>query len=480
MALSINTAWEVRPIVGSDNNGGGFVAGATGTDFSQQNAAQFALSGIASVGAGDTILSAAAATTMVGNTANVISGTNFTTGLFQVLSVVAGVSITFSTNNSGASICTGVGASGVINIGGAFATLAAALVGHRAGNKIFIKATGTLQTAATHNMVNGVTPARNQPPNQIIGYTSTRGDGGRATIQLITNTSLTALADNVGGWFFKNLLIDCNSLGTSKGIRAYVFGMVYNCKVINFTSGGIDCSASTYTVVRGNEVTAGAGSYGIDAGNYTIIFGNWVHDNACTGITGQIIQTVMFNLLTNNTGGTSDGISFTSSQGARIIGNTCYGNGRHGINYGQPYIAAGTVIINNILVNNGGYGILGGDSAGSEAEPQYDGNALFNNTSGDRRFMDDTGGTNPINGVSPYTNVHDVTLSGDPFTNAAGDDYTLNNTAGAGAACRAAGYPGTLPGGLIGYLDMGVLQHQDAGGSSGLLVYPGMAGGMRG
>lgn len=35
----------------------------------------------------------------------------------------------------------------------------------------------------------------------------------------------------------------------------------------------------------------------------------------------------------------------------------------------------------------------------------------------------------------------DVALSGDPFTDAANGDFTLNNTAGAGAACRNAGLP---------------------------------------
>lgn len=479
MATSVNCAWEVRPTVGVDTAGGGFVAGASGTDYSQQDAAQYALTGVTSAGAGNTVLTASAAAVMVGNILQVISGTNLTTGFFEITSVVVGVSITCATNNAGASISTGVGATGVINIGGALATLAKALTGHRISNKIFIKATGTLVTTATHNMVNGVTPARNAPPNQIIGYTTTRTDGGRAIIQLSTNTGLTCLADNVGGWYFKNLDIDCNGLGTSIGIRCYVYGMVYNCKVRNFRTGGINGSANIFATIFRNEVTGGQGSYGIDAGNNCIVVGNWVHDNTCNGITGQVVMTCLYNLVTNNTGATTDGIIFTSSQVARIIGNTCYANGRYGINYGQPYIEAGTMILNNLLVGNGSWGLLGGDSAGSAAQPQFDGNAYYNNTSGTRRFCDDTT-TNPINGVAPYTNVHDVILSADPFVNAAGGDFKLNNTAGGGAACRAAGYPGTLPGGLIGYLDMGALQHEDAGGGGGMLVHPGMSGGMRG
>jgi hypothetical protein len=58
-----------------------------------------------------------------------------------------------------------------------------------------------------------------------------------------------------------------------------------------------------------------------------------------------------------------------------------------------------------------------------------------------------------------------VSLSADPCTNAAGGDFSLNNTASAGVACRAAGIPGAFPGGnTTGYLDIGAVQHQDAGG----------------
>ena len=46
MALPAATVWEVRPTAGSDTNGGGFVAGASGTDYSQQNAANSAGSDI--------------------------------------------------------------------------------------------------------------------------------------------------------------------------------------------------------------------------------------------------------------------------------------------------------------------------------------------------------------------------------------------------------------------------------------------------
>jgi hypothetical protein len=40
MAISAYTTWEVRA-TGNDSNGGGFVTGSTGTDYSQQDASQY-------------------------------------------------------------------------------------------------------------------------------------------------------------------------------------------------------------------------------------------------------------------------------------------------------------------------------------------------------------------------------------------------------------------------------------------------------
>jgi hypothetical protein len=59
-----------------------------------------------------------------------------------------------------------------------------------------------------------------------------------------------------------------------------------------------------------------------------------------------------------------------------------------------------------------------------------------------------------------YQVVNFQALSGSPFTNASGGDFTLNNTAGAGASCR--GVSVTIPGiSTTSYPDIGVAQHTD-------------------
>jgi hypothetical protein len=116
-----------------------------------------------------------------------------------------------------------------------------------------------------------------------------------------------------------------------------------------------------------------------------------------------------------------------------------YGNGTYGVNF--AYAASGTDLA---IVSN-------------------DYNAYGSNTSG------------PRNGLS--AGAHDVSLSADPFTNKAAGDYSLNTTAGGGAACRAAGYPGAFQGALTtGYLDIGAAQSQAAGGSGGGLKLVGRGG----
>jgi hypothetical protein len=163
-------------------------------------------------------------------------------------------------------------------------------------------------------------------------------------------------------------------------------------------------------------------------------------------------------VVSNNTGGSSVGITLASSGAATLLFNVIYGNGSHGISTVTAALVRGALVArNNIVMSNGGYGW---DQVSVIVRPDFpwiDYNAFYNNTSGAR---------NNIN-ASP----NDVTLTADPFTNAAGADFTLNNTAGGGAACRVAGFPGVLPNlSGVGYADIGVYQHQDAGGDPAVVI----------
>jgi hypothetical protein len=64
---------------------------------------------------------------------------------------------------------------------------------------------------------------------------------------------------------------------------------------------------------------------------------------------------------------------------------------------------------------------------------------------------------------------------GSVFTNAAGGDFSLNNTTNQGALLRDVGFPGAfLNGTTTGYLDIGAAQHQGSAAGGGSLIGDGL------
>jgi len=113
-----------------------------------------------------------------------------------------------------------------------------------------------------------------------------------------------------------------------------------------------------------------------------------------------------------------------------VINCTIVDNGGDGISVTGTTNASNSLISrNNVIAYNGAYGELGVSSG----RVFSDYNAYYSNTSGE------------VSNVTKGANS--VTLSADPFTARGSDDYTLNATAGGGAACREAGFPGAFPDG---------------------------------
>jgi hypothetical protein len=447
MALSANTVWEVRN-AGNDTNSGGFVAGSTGTDWSQQASPQYAVTD--GVTNGTTTITSATAnfgTDVVGNLVYGAGGTGSVTGAwYQIISRTNATTIVVD-RTTGLTAGTGV----TLNIGGALKTinqLSAVMVN---SNKAYVKADGTYTTTSAITFANG---------GRLSTYTSSRADEGQATLQGVTTTGIAFL--NVGSLQIRNLIVDCNSLTGTTGISGANY--LVNVKVKNYGTYGIRSLVnSAYGFFLGCEVTGGlsaatngisiAGTNGNSVG-YQVLGCN-VHDGFGGGIdiSGAQGASAMKNIVSNMTG-----IGITGASQS-VTDNTVYGCGSHGIRInGGAYLAC----YGNLLVNNGGYGFS--SSAAFPAAPQYDGNAYYNNTLGTRQNLDDVTG---INAIAPYTNTQDIILTANPFTNAAGNDFTINNTAGGGAALRGKGRINRWPGLTItGYPDFGAVQHQDISGGS--------------
>lgn len=100
-------------------------------------------------------------------------------------------------------------------------------------------------------------------------------------------------------------------------------------------------------------------------------------------------------------------------------------------------------ISNSIFDANGTYGVDMASGTGFAAPFLLYNNAFYNN------------GTAPTLGVN--AGIGTVTLSANPYTTI-GTDFSLNSTAGGGAACKGAGWPGVLNAGGTGHSDIGALQ----------------------
>lgn len=476
MATSAAAVWEVRPGAGSATNGGFFVTGASGTDYSQQNSAQYALTGVTSSGSGNTVLTASAAADMVGNGGRVVSGTNFVVDIYQVVSVVVGVSITFATNNAGTSICSGVGASGVINIGGALDSIAAIntrLINSTTqgsnGNKIYGKATGTLTFTATQLNFDLKSYA-------LIGYTTTRGDNGQLTITTATNSVFLFEAGNAGfQWQFYN--IKMTSTAGTKAAAIEDGNSIYYLLCQNCTFDGpkfaLETTVTTHHVVFFSCEIKNCSSHGLSLEQVaTKIVGCYIHDNtgdgvhtngtANGGISGEL---AVINSIIKSNGGngvaTSDfdgnaAISLCIANSA-IINNT--GDGIHG---GGASFSQMLGLQNTIIDSNGGWGVNCGALTSLLVFAYGGGNAFGSastaNVSGDRNNFPALAG--------------DITLTADPFTSRSSADFSLNSISGGGAACKGAGFPGILIAGGTGHADIGPLQSSGSTTVNTIVVSP--------
>lgn len=466
MAISVNTVLEVRS-GGSDTNGGGFVTGASGTDWSQQDAAQYAVADGVTAGT-TTIISATAnfGTDVVGNLIYVTGGTgSVTAAWYEIVSRTNSTTIVVD-RSTGLTAGTGV----TLNIGGGLATPGQAGAIKVAGNKIFIKYNATPYTlsSASANVAGGTIDdttggVDGTAQSWWVGYDTTRTvlntDANRPTLKIPAAgvSSVTVVnVGNVQGVNIVNLIVDGNSKTSIIGINNNFYfsgGLILRCKAINCTTYGIastDAAHSNAGSIVACEATTCSGTAAIYSASTNAVIACYSHDNTTHGfsLAGGYVSDCIAD---SNSGGSSDG--FTASSASPSFFNcVAYNNGRDGFRNSGGFTRS-YLYLNCIAVSNAGYGFNNGSSA-------VDGLifilcATYSNTSG--AFE-----------ATLTAKQGCIALSGDPFTSSAGGDFSLNNTAGAGASCRAAGFPGVFPGGTTtGYLSIGAVEPQASGGGGG-------------
>jgi hypothetical protein len=425
MALAATTVWEVRT-TGDATNGAGFNASQTsaGTDYSQQDAAQLALTDLACA-SNTTLTSATGGFTaaMIGNLIYIASGTNDAPGYYEITAYTDTNTVTIDrTCATGGNMTDGVG-----KVGGATnhpQTIAPSVV---AGNTIYVAA-GTYQKVGANAFVLNYTVAGTQYlPIRWKGYNSARATRPIGTDRPVFDANSDAadvvLSGNSWNVFDSFILqagtdkgIDFSSnysfyginlkvsnnggFGISRNNSAGAWVYLFGCEVNNNGSAGVYSSASAlyclYCYVHDNT---GIGLYQRYGGNdnypYTLFINCISESNAGHGFRmgddggGPFQNIILNNIAYNNTGANNDGFHLRTSNAT-------------GNNWALSFIA------NNASISNASYGFEGNNTVLSF----FDYNSYYGNSTGGLYLI--------TNGAG----AHDVTT--DPlFTDGAGADFTV-------------------------------------------------------
>ncbi len=441
MALAADVVWEVRT-TGDDNNGGGFNSSSAGTDYSQQASAQLTVTDAATSGVGSTTLTSATGgftAAMVGNVVHLYSGTNLTAGWYEITGYTDGNTVTLDRAPDD-----GVGgvSGATCKVGGALASpggLGEALANAVTDDqKTWIQSGTYTVSTSTANVSGGtlVLPAFTR--HEIEGYGATRGDGGTPPV-IVAGAITSAVLITLKGdryndpQIIRNVKVDGNSVTTIDGISggtSYFGSKAIECVAVNcrygFT-GKLVClrcegSDNSYSFYNSNNIRCSskrASSYG---------YYGYLYCEGCVSSADQV------------------GYYPAPQYGSALMGCTAYNCTGDGFLGGSR---DDDVVVNCLAVGNGGYG--------------------FNATQG-QVLVNCSGYNNSSGNYGASATIIDwLTITGDPFVDAAGGDFRLNDTAGAGAVLRGAGL------GVYGQTDnqdVGAVQHSDPMGGGGGDVWP--------
>lgn len=489
MALAAAMKWTVKT-GGSAANSGGFTVGASGTDYSKQDSAQFSVTDLAIDAVTNTKVTSSTIgfdATSPGNTIIVSAGSGFTTGTYEILSVAAGVA------TLDRAVGTVGSTGGTAKLGGAKARLDNCDGVVVAGNTIYVEG-GTYSSTTTNTLTADGTSTSQI---RVIGYPS----GGSQTDTDITEANMPVMTSATNStaiitlnaapyWSFRNLKITHTAATRGNGIvnasAVTIFGPVLrNCVfdgcLSHVLTGNTSATAflgscfhrCTFRNATSNGVQLGTGSgsaspYIFDSCDFSA--------NAGAGLTftsGNLGSLIVRNsVFRGQTGSNGYGLWFQETTaawvGSAMVIDGCafYSNAKSGVRFDFTTTRPATVALtNNVFLSNTEYGVSCATAGSLDSNyTAAEANFFYSNTSGLRQNF--------------VTGATDVTMTGSPFTNAAGGDFTLNNTAGAGASVRQAGWPSAIgvSGTTVGasYPDGGPTQAQATGGG-GTVAY-GFAG----
>jgi hypothetical protein len=267
---------------------------------------------------------------------------------------------------------------------------------------------------------------------RFIGYTSIITDNGKFTITGSGSTDYCIRITSTDHIQISNCIFTDATAGCVQTLGNSLQWRFVRCEFLRGSS------TATYAF-RHNGYTTLTQSIICDSifdGFTTSVNGSCLHQcnlSFCTirnmGGAGFIVEAYRANrfyycLIHSNVG---DGITVSNAATCDIINCTIANNDGDGIDWAAITTNTGSTVINNIIANHAGAGDFGFRRANPGSASTWvlvQRNAYYNNTTHRSAAANALDGSN-------------VTLSVDPFVDAANDDYRLNNTAGGGAVLRA-------------------------------------------
>lgn len=375
------------------------------------------------------VTSGATVAVFVGRVTNVAAGVN---GAITVST--SAKSGTFPANSSGAHTITckvggaWLGPNGSTTFPFSFITSAPTNV---SGNIVRVNFLNTIPYAVTAQV--SINSGSSTSSLVFQGYSSSPGDLGRACIAgPQTGASFNMVSINGNGMLFADFNLSFNgSTGSSSGmfvagtgttaLRVSVYGMRGH--GINITNGGTAIACETYHCNTSN--TANIAGLTISASGGVAI--NCIsHDNTGSNNNGFFLSSGDGTLINCISFANQVGllIGTTTSVQHKVLGCSFVSNVSHGAT--APTAQTPVVLEDCIFVSNGTGGSGYGINVGSTNEAILIDCAFYNNHDG------------TTNGAGVNA-IGTITLTGSPFNDSANGDFSLNNTASAGASCRGAG-----------------------------------------
>lgn len=440
MAATATDIWEFRATAGNANNGGGFDTASGGTDYSNQDSAQLALTDLATSGIGVTTLTSATGgftAAMVGNYIQIRSGTNVTAGFYRVTVRTDTNTVTLDRAPDD-----GVGgiSSGVGDLGGALDILTDAFLDDVdvviAGNTIHVKDDGTMTLTGSISTTKDGTVT---DPIFIEGYNTTRGD-------VPTGANRPVIDCGANSWFLDNYwkVKHIDFKGTSSSMVSGDLQVVYqNCKSQN-TSVSANRNAfisfgGGFKLIECEAISDNGRAISLSSASQICISCN-AHDSDIGINLGTYAANVIIDNCTIDTN-TTAGINATTTSDVRVLGNTIYKNGT-GI---LVTTANNWTVLNNILDAN---------TDGAKWTTEQPSNLFDYNV---------WGNTTDVTNVTKGPN----SVTGDPgLTDPDNGDFTV----GAGSNALDAGLTVSSNVGVIGDYKMNIGVDQDDNAAGGTII----------